>query len=486
MTYRVGIWERAGTTYPSKPPFDPPQRFPELASRSTDIDEENGVFAAVRELLALLGYDAAHIGTPEWNPLGWLVSPGETVFVKPNMIAERNAVADEWVSVITHGAVIRAVLEYIALALRGRGRILLGDSPQTDSRMDLIRERIGIRQIQERFRARGDVEIEFLDLRDEFWPSQDGIVTARERLPGDPAGTALFDLGDASCFAEIDQLGRRYYGAYYDVDATNRHHSGGKHEYKIARSPLLADAFVSIPKLKTHKKVGVTLNLKGLVGINGDKNYLPHYALGSPAEGGDQFPDRSSKSTLENLLVLPAKRLLAGNHPLATRAARMLKPLMYRVFGSGETAVRAGNWWGNDTCWRMSLDLNRALLYGKPDGTLGTRPRRYLSIVDGIVAMEGNGPTGGRPRPSGLLLGGDNPAAVDAVGARLVGFSPAKIPIIARAFDQHTLPIATGSIDDVVLESNDPRYRGPLGGLARSESLRFAPHFAWRGHVEVD
>jgi hypothetical protein len=401
------------------------------------------------------------------------------------MIAERNSAEDEWLSVITHGSVIRAVLEYIALALRGRGRILLGDAPQTDSRIDLIEAQLGIDAIQERFRARSGVDLEFLDLRDEYWPSRDGIVTARERLPGDPAGTALFDLGPDSCFTEIDQLGRRYYGAYYDVDATNRHHTGGKHEYKLARSPLLADVFVSLPKLKTHKKVGVTLNLKGLVGINGDKNYLPHYAIGSPDDGGDQFPDRSRKSRLENVLVLPAKRLLAGNHPLAVHAARILKPVMYRMFGTGETAVRAGNWWGNDTCWRMSLDLNRALLYGTPDGALRDRPRRYLSIVDGIVGMEGNGPTGGKPRTCGMLLGGDNAAAVDAAGAVLMGFSPRKLPIIARAFDNHRFTIARGAIEDIEIESNNARYRGRLGNLTAADSLGFSPHFAWRGHVEA-
>jgi len=40
----------------------------------------------------------------------------------------------------------------------------------------------------------------------------------------------------------------------------------------------------SIPKMKVHGKVGVTLNLKGLVGVNTDKNYLIHYRVGTPKE----------------------------------------------------------------------------------------------------------------------------------------------------------------------------------------------------------
>ena len=60
----------------------------------------------------------------------------------------------------------------------------------------------------------------------------------------------------------------------------------GTHEYLISRSAMDADVFINLPKLKTHKKVGVTLSLKNLVGINGDKNYLPHFCIGTPAEGG--------------------------------------------------------------------------------------------------------------------------------------------------------------------------------------------------------
>lgn len=51
----------------------------------------------------------------------------------------------------------------------------------------------------------------------------------------------------------------------------------------------MADVFINLPKMKVHKKTGVTLSLKNLVGINADKNWLPHYSGGSPRNGGDQF-----------------------------------------------------------------------------------------------------------------------------------------------------------------------------------------------------
>ena len=42
-------------------------------------------------------------------------------------------------------------------------------------------------------------------------------------------------------------------------------------------------------------------------------------------------------------------------------AARQLKGVGYAIFGDTEEIVRSGNWHGNDTCWRMTLDLNRIL-----------------------------------------------------------------------------------------------------------------------------
>ena len=46
-----------------------------------------------------------------------------------------------------------------------------------------------------------------------------------------------------------------------------------------------------------------------------------------------------------------------------------------------------------------------------------------FSLLDGIVAMEGNGPTGGEPRKLGCLVAGMNPFNVDVVGADIAGLS---------------------------------------------------------------
>lgn len=45
-----------------------------------------------------------------------------------------------------------------------------------------------------------------------------------------------------------------------------------------------------------------------------------------------------------------------------------------------------------------------------------------LSIVDAVVAMEGNGPSSGNPFDLGLLIAGEDGVAVDAIAARTIGF----------------------------------------------------------------
>ncbi len=55
--------------------------------------------------------------------------------------------------------------------------------------------------------------------------------------------------------------------------------------------------------------------------------------------------------------------------------------------------------------------------------TLCLRPRLY--IMDGIMAMEGNGPRSGDPRRMNVLLFSSDPVALDAVMCRLVDIDPA-------------------------------------------------------------
>ncbi len=483
MTDQVGIFHDSAIRYSDAAPFHPPERFPEIGFDDR-TDPDNGGYRGVRECLRLMGLDADRFGTPQWNPLGELVRPGDTVLIKPNMIAGSQEKNGAWHGLLTHGSVIRAVADYVVLALRGEGRIVLADGPQEDSLIDEVRGRLGIEEMQAFYRERCGIELAFIDLRDKHRVKRDGVYVETTELPGDPKGNARCDLGSASLLHELDPLGRRLYGSFYDVDETNRHHSGGVHEYMISRTALEADVFICVPKLKTHKKVGVTLSMKNLVGINGQKNWLPHYALGSPDDNGDQFPSGGARRALENRLVLSAKKGMLRQNRFLIALSRRTKKLAYRIFGETDRVVRSGNWHGNDTCWRMTLDLNRILLYGRPDGTLSGDRKRYFSLVDGIIGMDGNGPLEGDEVQAGVVIAGFDPAAVDAVGATVMGIDWRRLSMIRRAFDRGERPIAGVVPESIGVLSNRPDWTGSLDELERAGHLGFRPHFGWVGFAE--
>jgi len=145
------------------------------------------------------------------------------------------------------------------------------------------------------------------------------------------------------------------------------------------------------------------------------------------------------------------------------------------------TSIRNGNWRGNDTCWRMALDLNRALLFANRDGSLRTaaQPKRYFCIVDGIIGGEGNGPTDPEPVLSNVLIAGGNPAEVDAAAARVMGFDIECLPIVRRAFDRHDLPIGRTPLGLVTCFDERIGTHIPVSDVGPAISGGFRPHVGW-------
>jgi uncharacterized protein (DUF362 family) len=483
MNNQVGIFRDAAARYSDAPPFHPPEAFPEIGFDDR-TDPANGGYRGVRECFRLMGLDSERFGTPEWNPLGQLVRPGDTVLLKPNLIADHQDNSDAWHGLITHGSIIRAVADYVILALKGDGRVILADGCQEDSSIQRIRELIGVAELQTFYKEHCGIELTFLDLRDKYRVRRDGVYVDTVELDGDPRGNTRCNLGSESRLIEVDHLGKVYYGSFYDVEETNLHHTGGVHEYMISRSALEADVFICLPKLKTHKKVGVTLSLKNLVGINGQKNWLPHYALGSPEENGDQFPSRTARRALENKLVLGAKKKMLEQSRFFIALARMTKGLAYRVFGSTDEVVRSGNWSGNDTCWRMTQDLNRILLYASPDGELTENRKRYFTVVDGIIGMQGNGPLSGDEYPVGVVVAGFDPVGVDSATATIMGLDWRRIPLLRRSFDRGLRSVAGIAPESVEIRSNNDEWNGSLEQLGSAPHLGFRPHFGWIGSIE--
>jgi len=96
-----------------------------------------------------------------------------------------------------------------------------------------------------------------------------------------------------------------------------------------------------------------------------------------------------------------------------------------------------------------------------------------LSIMDGIVGMEGDGPSSGKPRNIGALLVSTDPYALDVAACDLIGLNPQYVPTI-RAAKQRGLAAA---IQDIMIKG-DNRAIWNIQNFAfpKSIALNFLDH----------
>ncbi len=471
-------------------PFAPGERYPEIVKlygTAFRPGPANPAYDGVRRALAALGLDAERFATAEWNPLSELVPPGGRVVLKPNLIRHWNPEPGGTLeSVITHGAILRAALDYALLAVGPEGSVEIAEAPQHDCDFEVVSRQLGLAQIDAHLRESLGRALPVIDLRREVVSYRDGVIVARRELPGDPRGYRVVDLGGRSWLASAERDPSRFRGADYDPGPTADHHRDGHHEYLLSETVLQADLVLNLPKLKTHKKTGVTLALKNLVGINGDKNWLPHHTAGPPSRGGDEFPDGRPSRRLRGAAAELARRLLAGGRGTGLiRLGRRLDAAL----GSPDP-VRSGNWYGNDTTWRMCLDLNHCLYYSDARGPrleAEAPVRRVLTLLDGVVAGEGNGPLAPRDRPLGAVIAATDPIACDLVAVRLMGFDERRLPKVWNALCATTARLGeTRRAEDLVVGewARGAQARRPVALDALPEQPPFEPHPGWKGHIE--
>ncbi len=484
----VAIARCAGTpAYPDAPPYHPGTAYPEYPFGAARVaPRPNVAYETVRESFRLLGLDAERYGTAAWNPLGSVIRPGDRVVIKPNMVRDYHEIREAGTAaLITHGSVLRAVVDYVFLARGGRGSVTIADSPQNDADWDELVRHQALRELVDFYRAVApEFRVELVEVRREAVRKYRGVVVKRYARPGDPAGYATFDLGPVSEFAAVPERNGKLFGAEYDLSETNEHHGNGAHQYLIGRTFLDADLIINVPKLKTHKKSGITVCIKSAIGISGEKNWLPHHTEGTPEEGGDQFAESSGKRRIEGRLAGAAKRMIFAGGTVGGYIGGWAFSQASRVFGrTNENAVRSGNWYGNDTIWRTVLDLYKCWTYGDREGRLHDTPqRRFFAVVDGIVGGEGNGPLSPTARDAGIVLAGSDPFAVDWAAATVLGFDPLRLKILQMAERTRPLPLARGTGERLRCVSNHPAWNGPWTGV--SDWLDFAPHFGWAGYLE--
>jgi uncharacterized protein (DUF362 family) len=390
---------------------------------------------ALRTLGQQLGW-----GNPDAGAFANVIPAGARVLVKPNLVLHENHGPWSFDAVITHPSLVRAAVS--ELLLTGLSEIHIGDAPIQSCNLEHLLQGTGLDSWAKCVAAE---EPRFTGIRDfrRTTATFDGGIRVATEDKVDLGRYALFDLGRDSLLEPVTTAEPRFRVTCYDPKFLASTHAPGRHQYVI-----------NLPKLKMHKKAGITNALKNLVGINGNKEYLPHHRIGGSNDSGDCYPGKSRlKETIERLYDFQ------NTSPDGFRAkmvAPILRPLVKFLSIAGDETGIEGSWSGNDTVWRMSLDLNRILIYGKPDGTMSDVPQRMvMHICDGIMAGQGNGPLAPEPFNLKVILAGNNPVALDYVGAYFLGLDPMKIPIVTGAFQQFRWPLAQFSPDQVVVKMNE-------------------------------
>jgi uncharacterized protein (DUF362 family) len=476
----IAIRRRAGARYPAPTDgFSPSVAYPEYVHGAPAV-ADNPVYAMVRDLLADAGLDVARRGTPAWNPLGAYIRPGDRVFVLCNFVYHRRPRETEaaFQAKIAHGSVLRALVDYVLIAAGPAGRVAFGNAPLQSCRWDDVLAQTGARAVLEFYRRAG-APVAAADLRFEI-TDRDPWGRVRTRTVRDPeTPTVEIDLGRSSLLGAPELAAGRFRVSDYHPDRTEAFHHDGSHRYVMHRAVLDADVVISLPKLKTHEKVGITCAVKGFVGAVARKDCLAHHRFGDPGHGGDEYPGRYA-------FLRPLSRYHDWVNRRPDRSAaqgalqvvdRQVRRALRRLGVPG-----AGAWHGNDTAWRMAVDLARVVHYADAEGRLHDTPRRrHLVLIDGIVAGEGNGPLAPRAAPAGVLVLSDGVLDADRAACRLMGFEPGEVPTIAAgardgrwSIDPPGGPSAVTILDGrpVPSESVPPVLGRP-----------FAPPDGWRGRL---
>lgn len=423
-------------------------------------------------------------GRPPENPFQGWVGPGGTVVIKPNWVMDYNPLGHSIESLVTHTALVRHMIHACAVAMEGTGRIVVGDCPLQGCDFATLLRLNRMTEVQELFRRQfPHLSIEVHDWRLTVLHRQGGMETCvfspqTTRHEGDVAqldGYDLIDLARDSFLEEISDYAKHFRVTMYKPSLMQAHHQPGKHEYVVVRQVRNADLLINLPKLKTHIKTGLSAALKNLVGINGLKEFLPHHIRGAYSDGGDcygrgnvfsRWADRWYDHWWEGHggMSVPQRTLYAYVHR-ALRAA---------AAGVGAGMISAGSWSGNETLWRTILDLNHLLYFHEP------RPKQIVTIVDGIVAGEGEGPLRPTPKPAGLLIAGENPACIDAVAAYSMGYNLSRVPMVYHALTHRKSRFAVADLHDVQAVRVDKDGRVHSCSIDQLDRLDFRKPKYWR------
>ncbi len=484
MDKDVIIYQNKNAAYPDKESkFRPHIAYPEYDGELSESD--NLVYEMVRECFHMAGYDAENYGTSQWNPLKDYVKPGNYVVLKPNMVMDYNQnTAGGVLCLYTQPSVVAAVLDYVIIALKGSGHIVVGDAPMQECKFDKLIDESGYRYMIQYYVDKG-IDIELVDFRELRSYIKAGVHY--QEINPDSHGTVI-DLKDESEFSvyDADHL-KNLRITNYDPTILATHHMPGKHEYYVSDYILNADTIINLPKPKTHRKAGVTISLKNLIGINVRKEYLPHHCMGDMTQGGDEYHDKNFFKKQEAKLLDVINYASAHKQYTKARFLRIIKKVNSQFIKLSKDRYREGSWYGNNTISKTITDLNKILLYADKQGVIHNKKQRNLLIVaDLIISGEKEGPVLPSPKDVGIIALGNDPVCFDEAIATIMGMDIKKIPTMGQVRDMTGTLRFTEKDSKAIIRSNVQEWSDKyINEIKPDDTLRFESTSGWKGHIEL-
>ncbi|MBQ3950039.1 MAG: DUF362 domain-containing protein [Bacteroidales bacterium] len=349
---------------------------------------------------------------------------GKSVMLKPNWV-RHELIEDDYLCLRTNDNLLLCILREVLNF--SPSKVLIADAPVQGCAWD----KMITASFKGKILALSDmynIPIQIKDLRRTITDVENGKVSKDLHPLSD---YVLFDLGSGSYLEPITTSDNKFRVTNYDPDRMAEVHHQGMHKYCIAKDIFDYDVIITIPKLKTHRMAGMTNALKLLVGINGDKDYLPHHRTGSVKEGGDNYKDKSI------LRSLSSKFTDASNRRRGTRIGKILgvaAALFWKYSKPDAATLNNAGWYGNDTIWRTVMDINKIALYGDINGQIHKeRQRRLIIFMDGIIGGQGDGPLHPSPSPLGIVAMSNNSYLLDSVAGELYHLNFNRIPLLKEA-----------------------------------------------------
>jgi uncharacterized protein (DUF362 family) len=350
---------------------------------------------------------------------------GKRVLLKPNWVRHSFKETDE-ICLRTHDTFLLSALEEI-LRMHPE-KIVIGDAPIQGCNWKGVVSDLLIQNINH-LSQKYSIPVEVKDFRRRtFDPAKNNPQTELRSYDN----YLIFDLARGSYLEPVSSPSvNPFRVTCYDPDRLAESHGPGVHKYCITKELFDADIVFSLPKIKTHQKTGVTGAIKNLVGLNGDKDYLPHHRIGGTDNGGDCYPGSNFLRYCSELAMDNANR---RQGKMTYRFWQRISSLLWRLSFPKKVHQMAAGWYGNDTAWRMVLDLNKIALYGTSNGKISSMPQRVIySLCDGIIGGQGDGPLCPEPLPLGIICFSNHSYLTDISMAMLMGFDFRKIPLLSAA-----------------------------------------------------